>query len=62
MFAILTYKTVLSYCLKCRKNTESLRVVKKKNRRMMFLSSCTVCGSKKSRFIKEQKAKVFFSR
>ena len=31
-----------SYCLKCRKNTESKNsmVVKKKNGRMMLLSNC----------------------
>ena len=55
---------MLSYCLKCRKNTESknLRVVKTKNGRIMFLSNCAFCGSKKMRFIKEQEAKVFLSR
>ena len=49
---------MLSYCLKCRKNTESknLRVEKKKKGKIMLSSNCLVCGSKKSRFIKEQKA------
>ena len=45
-------KTMLSYCFKCRKSTESknLMVEKTKNGRTLFLSS------KKSRFIKEQEA------
>ena len=47
-----------SYCLKCRKNTESknLKVVKTKNGRIMFLLKCEVCDSKKSNFIKQQEA------
>ena len=47
---------MLSYCLKCRKNTESknLKVAKTKNGRMMFLSKCAVCDSKKSKFMKQQ--------
>ena len=52
------YKTMLSYCLKCRKNTESKnpKVVKTKNGRMMQLSNSAVCDSKKSRFIIEEEA------
>ena len=34
---------------------------KPKNGRLMLLSKCAVCGSKKSRFIKEQKAKRLLS-
>ena len=51
-------KTMLSYCLKCRKNTESRypQVVRTKNGRKWLLSRCEVCYSKKSKFIKEQKA------
>ena len=46
------------YCFKCRKNTESknLKVAKTKNGRIMLLSKCAVCDSKKSKFIKEQEA------
>ena len=57
------YKTMLSYCLKCRKNTESknLKVVKTKNRRIMLLSKCAVCDSKSSKFIKEQEASRLLS-
>ena len=48
-----------SYCLKCRKNTESKnpKVVLTKNRRIMLLSECAVCNSEKSRFIKGQEAR-----
>ena len=37
------YKTMLSYCLKCRKNTESKnpKVMQTKNGRIMLLSKCT---------------------
>ena len=47
---------MVSYCLKCRKNTESKtpKVVKTKNGRIILLSKCEVCDSKKSKFIKEQ--------
>ena len=50
---------MLSFCLRCRKNTESKNpeVEKTKNGRIMLLSKCTVCNSKKSKFIKEQEAK-----
>ena len=52
-----------SYCLKCRKNTESknLKVVKTKNGRIMFLLKCEVCDSKKSNFIKQQEASNLLS-
>ena len=47
---------MLSYCLKCRKNTksENPKDVKTKNGRIILLSICAVCNSKKSRYIKEQ--------
>ena len=50
---------MLSYCLKCRKNTESknAKVVRTRNGKIMLLSKCAVCNSKKSKFIKEQEAK-----
>ena len=52
-----------SYCLKCRKNTENInsRVSKTSNNRAMVLSKCAICGSKKSRFIKNQEAKGLLS-
>ena len=45
---------MLSCCLECRKNTESKdkKVPRTKNERIMFLSKCTVCDSKK--FMKEE--------
>ena len=48
-----------SYCLKCRKDTESInsRVSNASNSRTMILSKCAICSSKKSRFIKDQEAK-----
>ena len=52
-----------SFCLKCRKNTENInpRVSKTSNGRTMLLSKCAICDSKKSRFIKNQEAKVLLS-
>ena len=46
------------YRFKCRKNTENKNsnVEKTKNRRIMLLSKCAVCDSKKSKFIKEQES------
>ena len=40
---------MLSYCFKCRENTKSKNpeVVKTKNGKIMFLSKCSVCNSKK---------------
>ena len=40
----------------CKKNTESKtpKVVKTRNGRIMLLSKCAVCNSKKSNFFKEQ--------
>ena len=45
---------MLSYGLKCRKNTESKnpKGVKTKNGRIMLLSKCEVCGSKKPKLIR----------
>ena len=52
------YKTKLSYCLKCRRNTESKnpKVIRTKNGRTMLLSKCSVCNRKKNRnFLKNKK-------
>ena len=53
-----------SYCLKCRKDTENInpRVSNTSNGRTMVLSKCAICGSKKSRFIKNQEAKGLLSK
>ena len=54
---------MLSYCLKCKKNTESFdpKVFANSNGRTMILSKCAICGSKKSKFIKKQEAKGLLS-
>ena len=54
---------MLSYGLKCRKNTESKnpKGVKTKNGRIMLLSKCEVCGSKKPKLIKEQELSWIWS-
>ena len=54
---------MLSYCLKCKKYTESInpKVLKTTNGKMMILSKCAICGSKKSKFIKEKQAKGLLS-
>ena len=53
-----------SYCLKCRKDTENIdpKVSKTSNNRTMILSKCAICGSKKSRFIKNQEAEGLLSK
>ena len=52
---------MLSYSLKCRKNTESKNpnVARAVNRKIMFLSKCAMCDSKKSKFIKQQEVSGF---
>ena len=54
---------MLSYCLKCRTNTESKnpKVLKTKNGWIMLLSKCAVCDRKKSKFIKEQETTELLS-
>ena len=49
-----------TYCVKCRKNIENLysKIFKTKNSRIIMQSKCPTCGIKKSRFVKEQEAKV----
>ena len=54
---------IKSYCLKFRKDTENInsRVSNTSNGRTIILSKCAICGSKKSRFIKDQEAKGLLS-
>ena len=54
---------MLSFCLKRRKNTESKnpKVVRTKNGRIMLLSKCSVCNSKKSKFLKKQEPRGLLS-
>ena len=53
-----------SYCLKCEKNIENIdpKISSTSKGKAMILSKCTKCGSKKSRFIKNQEAKGLLSR
>ena len=48
-----------SYCLKCRKYTKNInpQVSSTSNGKLMILSKCAICGSRKSKFIKKQDAK-----
>ena len=50
-------------CLKCKTNTSNIdpKMVKTKNNRLLMQSKCSVCGTKKSRFVKEQDAKGLLS-
>ena len=54
---------MLLYCLKCEKNTESKNpvVARRKDGRIMLLSKCAMCDSKKSIFIKQQEASQLLS-
>ena len=47
-----------TYCLACRKYTKNInpKIVRNKHNRSMIQSNCAICGSKKSRFIKEHQA------
>ena len=52
-----------TYCLVCRKNTENkdAEVIKTKNGRLQMRSYCSICGNKKTRFVKKQEAKGILS-
>ena len=52
-----------TYCLKCKKNTKNItpKISSTSNGNSMILSKCAICGSKKSRFIKNQEAKGLLS-
>ena len=54
---------MLSCCLKCQKNIENvdLKMLTTKNGRTILSSKCVACGSKKSRFMKEQEIKGILS-
>ena len=53
-----------SYCLKCKKYTKNInpQVSSTSNGKLMILSKCVVCGSKKSKFIKKQEASGLLSK
>ena len=52
-----------SYSLKCKKYTKNVdpQVSSTSNGKLMILSKCAICGSKKSKFIKRQEAKGILS-
>ena len=52
-----------TYFLKCKKNTKSInpKISSSSNGKAMILSKCVICGSKKSRFIKNQEVKGLLS-
>ena len=52
-----------SYCLKCRKDTKNIdpEISSTSDGKAMILSKCSICGSKNSRFIKNQEAKGLLS-
>ena len=52
-----------TYCLKCKTNTDNIdpKMFRTKNNRLLMQSKCSVCGTKKSRFVKEQDAKGLLS-
>ena len=49
---------MLTYCLKSKRNAKNIdaKIIETKNGRLMVSSRCAVCGSTKSRFMKEQEA------
>ena len=52
-----------AYCLKCKTNTNNIgpKMVRTKNNRLLMQFKCSVCGTKKSRFVKEQDDKGLLS-
>ena len=52
------------HCLKCKKYTKNInpRVSSTSNGKLMKLSKCAICNSKKSEFINQQKAKGLLSK
>ena len=53
-----------SYYLKCEKYTKNInpQVSSTSNGKLMMLSKCAICGSKKSKFIKKQEASGLLSK
>ena len=51
---------MLSCCLKCKKNTDSInpRVLKTTNGKTVMLSKCAICGSKKSKASKQANKRI----
>ena len=53
-----------TYCLKCKKPTEDLNSKRfvTKNRKYIVKSICTICKSKKSKFVSKKDTSGFFIR
>ena len=51
------------YSMKCRKDTENIdpKMVRIENKILIMQSKCSIYGTKKSRFVKEQEAKDLLS-
>ena len=59
-----TYKNKMkTYCVKCRNDTKNIdrKMVRTKNNRLIMQSKCSVCGIKRSRFVKDQEVKGLLS-
>ena len=54
---------MLTDCVKCKRDKEKIdpKMVRTKTNRLVMQSKCSVCGTKKSRFVKEQEAKDLLS-
>ena len=52
-----------SYCVKCKNDTENIdpKMVRTNNNRLVMQSTSSVCGIKKSRFVKKREAKGLLS-
>ena len=51
-------------CLVCRKITDNVnsKMIKTKNDRLQLKCQCSICGNKKSRFVKERKTNFIIFR
>ena len=54
---------MLTYCLVCKKNAKNkcAKMMKIKNGRFVLSSKCATCGSRRSKFTKEQEAEGLLS-
>ena len=52
-----------TYSVSCKKSTENknVKIVRTKNGRLQMRSLCSVCGNKKSKFVKEEEPKGILS-
>ena len=57
------YKKMSSYCSKCRINTKNIdpKISETSNGKTMILSNFAICGSKKSKSVKNQEANRLLS-